>query len=124
MIAIERSVPTPTLIADKNYVGTHLGMAARATCFPDKATEQRTLSSNPVELSLRTAMTSRKRRTVLWLFQEDYDFLANVADGDSDSKNVSMHRLVKALRKAGIRSFIHLEQHLKKSQHETSKSGA
>ena len=68
-------------------------------------------------------MTSRKRRTVLWLFQEDYEYLSAVADSDSDSKNISMHRLVKALRKAGIRSFIHLEQHLKRSQHETTKIG-
>ena len=52
---------------------------------------------------------SRKRRTVLWLFQEDYDYLSSVAKCDSDSKNISMHRLVKALRGAGIKSFVHLK---------------
>jgi hypothetical protein len=50
----------------------------------------------------------QKRRTVLWLFQEDYEYLESVAENDSDSKNTSMHRLVKLLRAAGIHSFVHL----------------
>lgn len=66
-------------------------------------------------------MIPRKRRTVLWLFQEDYEYLSAVAEGDSDSKNVSMHRLVKALRKAGIKSFIQLDQHLAKLRSDSTK---
>ena len=51
----------------------------------------------------------RKRRTVLWLYAEDYEYLSAVAATDLDTKNVSMHRLVKALRAAGIQSFLLLE---------------
>jgi hypothetical protein len=53
---------------------------------------------------------NRKRRTVLWLFNEDYEYLSAVADHDMDTKNVSMHRLVKALKAAGIKSFLKLEE--------------
>jgi hypothetical protein len=31
-----------------------------------------------------------------------------------DSKNVSMHRLVKALRNAGVKSFLKLDESLKR----------
>jgi len=51
----------------------------------------------------------RKRRTVLWLYAEDYEYLSAVAATDVDTKNASMHRLVKALRTAGIQSFLLLE---------------
>jgi hypothetical protein len=51
----------------------------------------------------------RKRRTVLWLYAEDYEYLSAVAETDLDTKNASMHRLVKALRTAGIQSFFLLE---------------
>ena len=53
---------------------------------------------------------NRKRRTVLWLFNEDYEYLSAIAEHDSDSKNVSMHRLIKALRSAGIKSFLKLDE--------------
>jgi hypothetical protein len=59
---------------------------------------------------------NRKRRTVLWLFNEDYEYLRAVADYDSDSKNVSMHRLIKALRSAGIKSFLKLDDTFKRQQ--------
>jgi hypothetical protein len=36
----------------------------------------------------------RKRRTVLWLYAEDYEYLSAVAATDLDTKNASMHRLV------------------------------
>ena len=51
----------------------------------------------------------RKRRTVLWLYAEDYEYLSAVAATDLDTKNASMHRLVRALRTAGIQSFLLLE---------------
>ena len=57
---------------------------------------------------------TRKRRTVLWLYNEDYEYLDAVAEQDMDSKNVSMHRLVKALRAAGIKSFLKLDEHIKR----------
>ena len=56
---------------------------------------------------------TRKRRTVLWLYNEDYEYLSAVADHDMDSKNISMHRLVKALRQANVNSFLKLEETLK-----------
>ena len=55
----------------------------------------------------------RKRRTVLWLYTEDYDYLSAIAKADSDSKNTSMQRLVKALRKAGVKTFLQLDQVIK-----------
>ena len=58
---------------------------------------------------------ARKRRTVLWLFNEDYEYLSAVAQHDTDSKNISMHRLVKALRAAGIKSFLKLDETLRKT---------
>lgn len=61
-------------------------------------------------------MNPRKRRTVLWLYTEDYDYLSAVAEHDSDSKNVSMHRLIKALRSAGIKSFLKLDEAFKRAQ--------
>jgi hypothetical protein len=64
---------------------------------------------------------NRKRRTVLWLFNEDYEYLSAVAEHDSDSKNVSMHRLIKGLRSAGIKSFLKLDEALKRTQ--TTQSG-
>lgn len=57
---------------------------------------------------------NRKRRTVLWLYTEDYDYLSSVAEHDMDSKNVSMHRLVKALRTAGVKSFLRFDETLKR----------
>jgi hypothetical protein len=33
-----------------------------------------------------------------------------------DSKNVSMHRLVKALRAAGVKSFLKFDEQLKRQQ--------
>ena len=62
----------------------------------------------------RVTHMTRKRRTVLWLYNEDYEYLSAVADHDMDSKNVSMHRLVKALRAAGIKSFLRLEEGIKR----------
>ena len=62
----------------------------------------------------RVLPMNRKRRTVLWLFNEDYEYLSAVADHDMDTKNVSMHRLVKALRAAGIKSFLKLEEGLRR----------
>jgi hypothetical protein len=56
---------------------------------------------------------TRKRRTVLWLYNEDYEYLSSVAEHDMDSKNVSMHRLVKTLRNAGVKSFLKLDETLK-----------
>jgi hypothetical protein len=53
---------------------------------------------------------ARKRRTVLWLYNEDYEYLRAIAEHDMDSKNISMHRLVKALRAAGIKSFLKLDE--------------
>ena len=47
-------------------------------------------------------------------YNEDYDYLTAVAEDDMDSKNVSMHRLVKALRGAGIKSFLRLDEALKR----------
>ena len=46
---------------------------------------------------------------MLWLYAEDYEYLSAVAATDLDTKNASMHRLVKALRTAGIQSFLLLE---------------
>ena len=57
---------------------------------------------------------NRKRRTVLWLYTEDYEYLSAVAEHDMDSKNVSMHRLVKALRTAGVKSFLRIEETLRR----------
>ena len=57
---------------------------------------------------------NRKRRTVLWLYTEDYEYLSAVAEHDMDSKNVSMHRLVKALRTAGVKSFLRIEEMLRR----------
>ena len=62
----------------------------------------------------RAHRMTRKRRTVLWLYNEDYEYLSSVADQDMDSKNVSMHRLVKALRNAGVKSFLKLDESLKR----------
>jgi hypothetical protein len=59
---------------------------------------------------------NRKRRTVLWLYNEDYEYLSSVAEHDMDSKNVSMHRLVKALRAAGVKSFLKFDEQLKRQQ--------
>jgi hypothetical protein len=47
----------------------------------------------------------RKRRTVLRLYNEDYEHLSRIAVGDGDSKNVSMCRLLKVLRAARVESF-------------------
>jgi hypothetical protein len=80
--------------------------------------------SNPTLPRNREATTiSRKRRTVLWLFQEDYEYLSAVAESDSDSKNISMHRLVKALRQAGIKSFVHLQLHPQRPRKENLNDG-
>lgn len=57
---------------------------------------------------------NRKRRTVLWLFSEDYEYLSSVAKHDGDSKNISMHRLVKTLRDANVRSFVTIDEILKR----------
>ena len=70
---------------------------------------------NHVPVSGKPPMT-RKRRTVLWLYNEDYDYLSAVADHDMDSKNISLHRLVKALRHAKIRSFLKLDETFKSLQ--------
>ena len=59
---------------------------------------------------------TRKRRTVLWLYNEDYEYLSAVADHDMDSKNISMHRLVKALRQANVKSFLKIDETLKRLQ--------
>ena len=64
----------------------------------------------------RVHRMNRKRRTVLWLYNEDYDYLSSIAEHDMDSKNVSMHRLVKALRAAGVKSFLKLDEGLKRFQ--------
>ena len=62
----------------------------------------------------RVLPMNRKRRTVLWLYNEDYEYLRAVAEHDMDTKNVSMHRLVKALRAAGIKSFLKLEEGIRR----------
>ena len=55
----------------------------------------------------------RKRRTVLWLFNEDYEFLDRIAKADGETKNASMHRLIRALRVNQVTSFRALENVLK-----------
>jgi hypothetical protein len=62
----------------------------------------------------RVRPMKRKRRTVLWLYQEDYEYLSAVAEHDMDSKNISMHRLVKALRAANVKSFLRIEEVLRR----------
>ncbi|HVH87600.1 MAG TPA: hypothetical protein VM912_12815 [Terriglobales bacterium] len=57
---------------------------------------------------------TRKRRTVLWLYNEDYEYLNSIAEHDMDTKNVSMHRLVRALRGAGVKSFLKLDETFKR----------
>jgi hypothetical protein len=98
-----------------------LGHSVGGTVVFSRPLGQRGLPHRENESSFPTPMIPRKRRTVLWLFQEDYEYLSAVAEGDSDSKNVSMHRLVKALRKAGIKSFIQLDQHLAKLRSDSTK---
>jgi hypothetical protein len=49
-----------------------------------------------------------KRRTVLWLSTQDYEYLSTVATNDEDSKNRSMHRLLRWLREHRISSFTDL----------------
>ena len=67
------------------------------------------MSSAPAPyLALPAQRLKRKRRTVLWLYDEDYEYLSRIAAADVDSKNVSMRRLVKALRAAGVTSFKNL----------------
>lgn len=67
-------------------------------------------------------MMKRKRRTVLWLYTEDYEYLSKIAENDMDSKNISMHRLVKALRTAGINSFHKLDHYLKRIEEQARTS--
>jgi hypothetical protein len=62
----------------------------------------------------RVHLMNRKRRTVLWLYNEDYEYLSSVAEHDMDSKNVSMHRLVKVLRSANVKSFLKLDEVFKR----------
>ena len=69
---------------------------------------------SPVPSGKRVLPMNRKRRTVLWLYNEDCEYLSAVAEQDMDSKNVSMHRLVKALRAAGIKSFLKLDESIKR----------
>jgi ABC-type metal ion transport system substrate-binding protein len=69
------------------------------------------VSSAPAPCLVTQAKT-RKRRTVLWLYHEDYEYLSRIASADGDSKNVSMRRLVKALRRAHVTSFINIEQQI------------
>jgi len=57
----------------------------------------------------------RKKRTVLWLYPEDYEYLSAVAEHDMDTKNISMHRLVNVLRAAGVKSFLKLDETLRKT---------
>jgi len=63
---------------------------------------------------MRVLPMNRKRRTVLWLYNEDYEYLSSVAEHDMDSKNVSMHRLVKVLRSANVKSFLKLDEVFKR----------
>lgn len=67
------------------------------------------MSTAPAPCLAPQPKTVRKRRTVLWLYSEDYEFLTKIAAADGDSKNVSMHRLVKVLRAAGVESFVTLD---------------
>jgi hypothetical protein len=53
-----------------------------------------------------------KRRTVLWLSQQDYDYLSTVAIKDGDTKNRSMHVLLGWLVKQGVTSFRAIDGHL------------
>jgi len=69
----------------------------------------------PVSIKREHPMT-RKRRTVLWLYNEDYEYLSAIAEHDMDTKNVSMHRLVKALRNANVKSFLKLEETFRRLQ--------
>ena len=57
-----------------------------------------------------TSRMNRKRRTVLWLYLEDYEYLQTIAEHDSDSKSSSMTRLVRILRRAHIKTFTNLEE--------------
>ena len=82
---------------------------ARLLRSPDRPRSQALCLSKPASPKM-----NRKRRTVLWLYTEDYDYLSAVAEHDMDSKNVSMHRLVKALRAAGVKSFLRLDETLKR----------
>ena len=66
-------------------------------------------SASALCLASQPKMGKRKRRTVLWLYTEDYEYLSKIAAADGDSKNVSMHRLVKVLRKVGVQSFVKLD---------------
>jgi len=60
--------------------------------------------------------TPRKRRTVLWLFTEDYEFLERIADADGETKSASIHRLVRALRLRRVTTFRALESVLAAAQ--------
>lgn len=74
-----------------------------------------TVRRAPVPVSTKRVQTmNRKRRTVLWLYNEDYEYLSSVAEHDMDSKNISMHRLVKVLRNANIKSFLKLDETFKR----------
>ena len=96
--------------------GTVQGMQSRRSSKPDHG--------QPWPAALVSAVCSerarppmhRKRRTVLWLYNEDYEYLSAVAEHDSDSKNISMHRLVKALKAAGVKSFLKLDESFKRTQ--------
>ena len=93
----------PSLISAENLRPAPILVKPLTTPIPFASEGQRVLPMN------------RKRRTVLWLFNEDYEYLSAVAEHDMDTKNVSMHRLVKALRAAGIKSFLKLEEGLRRS---------
>ena len=71
---------------------------------------ERSLQPGALSPVKRVPSMNRKRRTVLWLYKEDYEYLSAVAEHDMDSKNISMHRLVKALRNANVKSFLKLEE--------------
>lgn len=64
----------------------------------------------------------RKRRTVLWLFKEDFEFLELIAKTDGETKNASMHRLVRALRASQISSFRNVESSLNSSTNRSKPS--
>lgn len=58
-----------------------------------------------VNLYTMAAKAPHKRRVVLWLSVEDYEYFHNVVKNDRTSKSKSAHRLLSMLREADITSF-------------------
>jgi hypothetical protein len=52
----------------------------------------------------------QKRRTVLYLHEEDYAYLETVADADGDTRGRSVTKLIRYLRAQNITSFEELRR--------------